>query len=143
MDYASFGERFAAKFVDGLIVGLPLMVIMFAIMIPMVRSSNANGGDNAAVGLIQIFIQLGFILVNMAYQIFFLGKFNATPGKMLCKLKVVTSDGKSFGYSRATGRFFAEMLSGMTCYIGYLLVLFDKEKRALHDHICNTRVVHK
>jgi hypothetical protein len=32
----------------------------------------------------------------------------------------------------------------MICYIGYFIVLFDKtQKRALHDHICNTRVVYK
>ena len=42
------------------------------------------------------------------------------------------------------GRFFAELLSGMICYIGYLMVLSDKEeRRTLHDRICNTRVVYK
>jgi len=44
-------------------------------------------------------------------------------------------------YGRATGRCFAEILSGMICYIGYLMAAFDEEKRALHDRICNTRVV--
>jgi len=31
----------------------------------------------------------------------------------------------------------------MVCYIGYLIVAFDDQKRALHDHICNTRVIYK
>ncbi len=79
----------------------------------------------------------------MAYQIFFLGKYGATPGKMACSIKVVTADGGRIGYGRATGRFFSELLSGIICYIGYIIVAFDGQKRALHDHICNTRVVYK
>ena len=38
---------------------------------------------------------------------------------------------------------FAELLSGMICDIGYLIVAFDSQKRGLHDHICNTRVIYK
>ena len=62
---------------------------------------------------------------------------------MLCKIKIVDSSGSKIGYGRATGRFFAEILSGMICYIGYIMAGFDDEKRALHDRICNTRVVYK
>jgi uncharacterized RDD family membrane protein YckC len=79
----------------------------------------------------------------MGYQIFFLGKYGATPGKMACKLKVVTAEGTPITYGRATGRFFAEKLSGLTCTIGYIIAAFDDQKRTLHDHICGTRVVYK
>jgi uncharacterized RDD family membrane protein YckC len=41
------------------------------------------------------------------------------------------------------GRYFSEMLSGMIMMIGYIMAGFDDEKRALHDRICNTRVVFK
>jgi uncharacterized RDD family membrane protein YckC len=41
------------------------------------------------------------------------------------------------------GRFSAEILSGLIFYIGYIMVAFDSEKRALHDRICNTRVIYK
>ena len=27
--------------------------------------------------------------------------------------------------------------------IGYIMVAFDEEKRALHDRICDTRVIYK
>src|SRR5262249_33700407 len=88
-------------------------------------------------------LEFGFIAMRFGYEIFFLGKYGATPGKMVCKLRVVSADGTRFGYGRAAGRTFAEMLSGMICYIGYIMVAFDGEKRALHDHICSTRVVYK
>jgi len=58
-------------------------------------------------------------------------------------LKVVMEDGGPVSYGRATGRFFAEILSGMVCYIGYIIAGFDSQKRSLHDHICSTRVIYK
>jgi len=70
-------------------------------------------------------------------------EFGATPGKMACGLRVITADGGPIGFGRAVGRVFAEILSGLICYIGYIMVGFDAEKRALHDHICSTRVIYK
>jgi len=138
LNYAGFWIRFAAKFLDGLILGVPLMVVFMLVMIPQIRS-----GQPTTAIFLPYLIQFCFIFIQMAYQIFFLGKYGATLGKMACKIKVVTPEGGRIGYGRATGRFFAEMLSGMICYIGYIIVAFDGQKRALHDHICNTRVVFK
>lgn len=144
MNYAGFGIRFGAKILDGLIVSLPLLVIFFAIMLPTFRQNLANPRTSPPTfQLMPILFQCGFMLIQISYQAFFLGKFGATPGKMICKLQVVTAEGGRIGYGRAVGRAFAEMLSGLVCYIGYLMVLFDDQKRALHDRICNTRVIQK
>jgi uncharacterized RDD family membrane protein YckC len=145
LNYAGFGVRFGAKFLDGLIVGLPLLVIYFAIMLPTLRQNLQYRGPThpQTPQLLPILLQCGLMLIQISYQTFFLGKFGATPGKMICKLQVVTAEGGRIGYGRAVGRAFAEMLSGIICYIGYLMVLFDGQKRALHDHLCNTRVIQK
>jgi uncharacterized RDD family membrane protein YckC len=145
MNYAGFGIRFGAKFLDGLIIGVPSMVIYFVVMIPYFRQQMQNHapGTPAAPQLFPILFQFSFVLIQVAYQTFFLGKFGATPGKMVAKLRVVTAEGGPLSYGRAMGRAFAELLSGMICYIGYFMVLFDSQKRALHDRICNTRVIQK
>ena len=70
-----------------------------------------------------------------------MGKYGATPGKMACRLKVIRPDGGTISYMLSFGRAFAELISYMTLYIGYIMAAFDNEKRALHDHICDTRVV--
>ena len=140
LNYAGFWIRFGAKFVDGLILGVPFMVVLFVVMIPQIRSGTSAP---ERFNFLPLMIQVGFVFVQMAYQIFFLGKYGATPGKMLCKLKVVAAEGGPIGYGRATGRFFAEMISGMACYIGYIMVAFDSQKRGLHDYICNTRVIQR
>jgi uncharacterized RDD family membrane protein YckC len=138
LNYAGFWIRVAAKIVDGLILGVVFLVPIIFIVI-----RNANQAQPEAFDLAMIIFQVGYYFVGMLYSVFFVGKYGATPGKMVCKLQVVTADGGKVGYGRATGRFFAEILSGMICYIGYIMVGFDAEKRALHDHICSTRVVYK
>jgi len=47
----------------------------------------------------------------------------------------------SFG--RATGRFFARIISGLTLGIGYLMVAFTEKKQALHDMIAGTLVLRR
>jgi uncharacterized RDD family membrane protein YckC len=115
-------------------MGSFLLGIVFAI----------GGGlsDNGALAL-QFFVQVLSIAFGVFYASFFIGKFAATPGKMICGLKVVMGDGTRVSYGRAIGRYFAEWLSGLTMGIGYIMAAFDDEKRALHDRICDTRVVKK
>ena len=79
--------------------------------------------------------------IPAAYETWFVGKYAATPGKMACKLKVVVEDSSQVTYLRSLGRHFAKLLSGMILAIGFLMAAFDEEKRALHDRICETRVV--
>lgn len=136
--YAGFWIRFAAKFLDGLILGIPVFGVMIIIII-----AAASGGPSPLVDLVGVFAQLAFYGLNILYSVFFVGKYGATPGKMICKIRIVTAAGEKVTYGRATGRVFAELLSGLICNIGYLIAAFDKEKRSLHDHICNTRVVYK
>jgi uncharacterized RDD family membrane protein YckC len=138
LNYAGFWIRFGAKILDGLILG----IVFAGPLIYFVIKGAANPQD-VKFQIFQLLVQLLYAAGNIGYQIFFLGKYGATPGKMACGLRVVTAEGNKIGYGRATGRVFAEMLSGMICYIGYLIVAFDDQKRALHDHICNTRVVYK
>jgi uncharacterized RDD family membrane protein YckC len=62
---------------------------------------------------------------------------------MALGLRVLRGDGSPLSFWRAVGRYFATWISMMTLYIGFIMAAFDDQKRALHDHICDTRVVHK
>ncbi|HTR42989.1 MAG TPA: RDD family protein [Pseudomonadales bacterium] len=144
MRYAGFWIRVAARIIDGLIIGVPLGIVFVIVMVSLVRPvAGQTPPDTILPALMPSLIQVVFLGIQMVYEIFFLGKYGATPGKMACSIKVVTADGGSIGYGRATGRFFAYLLSGIICYIGYIIAAFDQQKRALHDYICNTRVVYK
>lgn len=136
LDYASFGVRFGAKILDGLILWVVNTGIGFALGLSM-GLGGAKEPNFVVIG-VTVLIQL---VINFGYGTFFLGKFGATPGKMACKIKVVRADGSPLTYGRACGRVFAEILSGLICYIGYIMAGFDEEKRSLHDRICDTRVI--
>ena len=135
MEYAGFWIRFVAKFVDGVIVGVPGYALQFG------ASAFLQDPDMAAIALFVGWL-ISFIL-QLAYSVWLTGKYGATVGKMACGLRVVAPNGQKISYGVACGRFFAEILSGLILYIGYIMAGFDEEKRALHDRICNTRVIRR
>jgi len=138
MKYGGFWIRFGAKMIDGII----LMLISF-VFSGISSTIIATGQPDAMSITAAIVVQIIQLIVYFGYSIFFIGKYAATPGKMACGLTVVTSDGDKVSYGRATGRVFAEFISAIILYIGYIMAAFDTEKRSLHDRICDTRVVKK
>src|SRR5437867_9376730 len=69
-----------------------------------------------------------------------IGKYGATVGKMACKIKVVTAEGGPVSYLRAFGRYFAKLLSAVTCLIGYIIAGFRSEERRVGKE-CRSRCV--
>jgi uncharacterized RDD family membrane protein YckC len=138
-EYGGFWIRFVAKFVDGIILGAVYGVFVIAFMTLTVVLAK----DRTLLNLTTIALWLIEMTIAIGYSIYFVGKYGATPGKMVTGLKIIMADGEPLNYGRATGRFFAEMVSAFACYIGYIMAGFDEEKRSLHDRICNTRVVRK
>jgi uncharacterized RDD family membrane protein YckC len=140
MNYAPVGTRFAAVFLDGIL--LWVFNILTGLAAGVGIGATMRGNVDTALGLRMALLTVQ-IIVALCYEGFMVGKYGATLGKMACKIKVVTSEGQPVSYGRSFGRYFAKMLSGLTCLIGYIMACFDDEKRALHDRICNTRVVMK
>lgn len=145
MNYAGFWVRFLAKFLDGLLgwvagalmnLGWSMVFFGRAIFMP-----NGSGLEPTALIGYQAASFLSGIVFGVLYQWFFLTRHGATPGKMALGLKVVRSDGSAITGGRAIGRYFSEMLSAIVLCVGYIMAAFDDEKRALHDRICDTRVI--
>jgi uncharacterized RDD family membrane protein YckC len=67
----------------------------------------------------------------------------ATLGKMALGIVVTDMEGNRIGFGRATGRYFAKIISGLILGIGYLMAAFTQRKQALHDIIVGTLVVKK
>ena len=64
-----------------------------------------------------------------------------TIGKRAVGLYVLRPDGSKLGPGRAFARYWAPILSALILFIGFLMVAFREDKRALHDLICDTVVV--
>jgi uncharacterized RDD family membrane protein YckC len=56
-------------------------------------------------------------------------------------LKVIRADGGRVSYWRAFGRYWGYCLCWLTWGIGFLVIAWNKQKRGLHDFVCDTMVI--
>jgi len=136
MRYAGFWLRFGAVLVDAIVLFIVSFILRLAMGLPAIQTIN-----NAPSGLALVTQQLLSFITGFLYETILIARFGATLGKMACRVHVVTSEGARISYGRSVGRYFAKLLSAFTLLIGYIIAAFDPERRALHDRICNTRVV--
>ena len=132
--YGGFWIRFVAKMIDGFLVAVVQGIFQLPAMI-----TYANPDE--ATQTLSLLGSIASFAVPAAYATWFIGRFGATPGKMTFGLKVVRADGTSVSYGRAFARYVSEIRSGLILLIGYIMAAFDAEKRTLHDHLCDTRVI--
>jgi len=142
--YAGFWIRFAAHVLDGIFLSL----ITYAVIIPVSFLAGRSASTDPAAAILAMMgmmsVSLFQFVAAFLYTVIAVWKWGATPGKMICGLRIVRSDGSRLSFGRAAGRWGGEMLSAMICNIGYLMAAFDaKEHKTLHDTICDTRVVFK
>jgi uncharacterized RDD family membrane protein YckC len=119
---ANFGQRLGAYLVDVIALGI-IYGILLVISRPLAY----------AVGTI----------LSLAYFTYFEGSSSGqTVGKRLLGIRVIDfSSGGPIGYGRAFVRWIARILSGIVCLLGYLWMLWDKEKQTWHDKLATTVVV--
>jgi len=129
--YAGFWRRFAAYFLDDLILTLGCEAVSWM--------ANVTGND------IVILISLIVILIlSFAYYIYFIGDRGQTPGKMILKIKVIRVDGKDtkIGYGKAFMReVIGKLVSLLVLGLGYLWMIWDPKKQTWQDKIAGTVVV--
>lgn len=157
--YAGFWRRAGAFCVDLLIWGVVLQILtsiigvrFFPEALKLLEEANQAGAwsyqptpEDVAI-LLPFYGMLFLVTVGWAvlYDLLFIPRFAATPGKMVFGLQLVTARNKPLGSGRILARALARMLSGWpTLFIGFLVVGVDDQKRGLHDFFCSTRVVKK
>jgi len=137
--YAGFWIRFAARVIDAILLNIVFFVMRMSFGISTFARIDGDIGGALARAAIGTLLSL---IVASFYEIFMLAGYGATLGKIALGLQVVRPDGSGLTLSQATGRYFAQVLSSLTFLIGYIMAAFDPEKRALHDRICDTRVIY-
>lgn len=121
---AGFWRRFGASFLDGLLIGIVGNVLLAIV-----------GGSVAVRELISIILALG-------YFTYFEGSTGQTLGKRALGIRVIDFNGGGvIGYQRAAIRYLASIVSGICLLIGYLWMLWDKEKQTWHDKLSTSVVV--
>jgi uncharacterized RDD family membrane protein YckC len=136
--YAGFWIRVLATIIDSII----LQIAQYALLIPLGLMTFAgvttNTNDQIATTMEVLLIST---VLNICYYVVFWTRNGATPGKMALGLKVVRPDGSLISTGQAIGRYFSFFIDCIILGIGFMMAGWDSEKRALHDRICETRVI--
>ncbi len=149
--YAGFWWRFIATLLDGAILG----IVHFILFIPFIgaisltaikaakddlNTSEAIGMAGAILGTLALFIVLSIVANWLYHALMESSRFQGTIGKIALGIIVTDNDGNRITFARATGRYFAKIISRMIFMIGYIIAGFTDKKQALHDIIANTLV---
>jgi len=119
---AGFWRRLGAAIIDGLITGIVSGILYVALK---------TAG-----------YALGLILTITYFTYFEGGLTGQTFGKKAMGIRVIDfSTGGPIGYGRAFIRYIGRIVSALIIYIGYLWMLWDKEKQTWHDKFAGDVVV--
>lgn len=147
--YAGFWRRWAALFLDQLILSAAFYGVLFALAIlagvaggfGWLESMDPDAPPTAVIVAYFAFIGGYYVAAGLYYSLMESSRHQATLGKMALGIKVVDSQGSRLSFGHALGRWFAAALSYLTLYIGFLMAAFTERKRALHDMAAGTLVV--
>jgi uncharacterized RDD family membrane protein YckC len=93
------------------------------------------------VSSVFVYILLAFVGQWLYEALLTSSAWQGTIGKKILRLKVVDEAGNRIGFGRATGRFFAKILSSMFMCIGFIMIAFTERKTGLHDMLAGTKVL--
>jgi uncharacterized RDD family membrane protein YckC len=120
---AGFWRRFAGAFIDGVVLGIASGILRGVL------------GTGAGTGL-------GLVVGAVYFTAFIGAERGQTLGQMALGIRVVGLDtGSSIGYGRAFIRWLVSLISAAVLLLGYLWMLWDKEKQCWHDKAANDVVV--
>jgi uncharacterized RDD family membrane protein YckC len=148
--YGGFWIRLLAHLIDHVILGAVAAPLFFITVLPsIIRIARQADQDQepspemivAIVSSAFVFIALAFVGQWLYEALFTSSSWQATIGKRVLRLKVVDEAGNRIGFGRATGRFFAKILSSMFFCIGFIMIAFTERKTGLHDMLAGTRVM--
>lgn len=143
--YGSIVRRLAAAVVDLVILGIAVGLV--------VLQQTGPERPGMALGLLVMASAL-----TMFYRMVFEGsRMQATPGKYLLGLKAVHADGRSMMFAGSALRSWPWWLTGalgalapslipavgILCLIALAPILWDEQRRGLHDRMAGTVVVYR
>jgi uncharacterized RDD family membrane protein YckC len=130
--YAGFWRRVAAVIIDGILLGIVTAPLILALAGGNTYEQASRSASGSLVSTVVSWLYYA-LMESSAKQ--------ATLGKMALGIMVTDLEGRRIGFGRATGRYFAKILSALILGIGFLMAAFTARKQGLHDMIAGTLVI--
>jgi uncharacterized RDD family membrane protein YckC len=98
----------------------------------------------AMLGLIFVLLPIAVVGTWLYFALMESSARQGTLGKIALGLFVTDLQGRRVSFGRATGRFFAKIITGLIpFFIGYIMAGFTEKRQALHDLIAGCLVLKK
>ncbi len=129
-----FWIRFSAFMIDNIILYfLAFILTAIGIIALGLGASGLEALEEEGIYSLMLPLYVFNTILTIAYYTYFHGSTGQTPGKMICKLKVVQLNGEPLGYGKAFLRWVGYIVSALPLYLGFLWAGWDKNKQAWHD----------
>lgn len=138
--YGGFWWRVLAYIIDAIVMNIIFSIGGAALGVGMLPLSGIDNGG-AILGAVVGVSMLGSLVLSWLYfALMESSKLQATLGKLAVGLVVTDLHGERIGFLRATGRYFAQLVSAFIFFIGFIMVAFTERKQGLHDMMAGTLV---
>lgn len=134
--YAGFGIRFCAFIIDLLIIfGVHSLILK-----PIYHLTNLD-----SVKLWIDYFSVGHLLDALVFYLYFVlmtKYFKQTLGKMICNIRVERMDRQQLTWTDVLFReWIGRIISGVFANLPYLVTIFTKKHRGIHDYFADTVVI--
>lgn len=140
--YVGFWARFAANFLDGILISIfvsPASIrIIYLLSKGKIRSDWISESACVAIAFYSVLYILSQVILLVLWY-----KKQASIGKMAISAKIVDAKtGKAPTKKQLIGRYFAYLLSTLPLGLGFLWIAFDSKKQGWHDKLAGTAVIY-
>ncbi len=131
-DYCGFWRRFAANFLDGLVLGMAYNVVNKILHVIASLSGTAYLGFSEWMLCTIIF---------WAYMIWLKGYRGATPGYYALGIRIISISGAQVSVKQILIRIISSFFSAIPFGLGYIWITVDANRQTWHDKIAGTYVI--
>jgi uncharacterized RDD family membrane protein YckC len=154
MAYAGFWLRFVAYLIDGVVMGVGVVVVL----IPLIFLTGIGGllsrihpqedwsdtGFFLIIALLFLAATASLVVTWLYHALMESSEWQATVGKKVLGLVVTDMAGRRISFGRSTGRHFGKIVTNMIpMAIGYIMAGFTERKQAIHDMIAGCLVLRR
>ena len=136
-------RRLAAMAYDSVLVMAIWMIVAF-IVLSLFGIDNVRTVDGEAVTLDPLYKNIllaSMIISAWGFFAWFWTHSGQTLGMQAWRLKIQNADGSPISVRQTVTRFIGAFVSMLVCGMGYLLMLFNADRRTLHDRLSGSEVV--
>ncbi len=134
-NYAGFWIRLVAILIDGIITSIITITLSFFLGFSLFEEPDTLSPDYIYSNL------FSFVFSWLYYAGLESSQYQGTLGKQMMGIYVTNEHRERIGFLRASGRYFAKILSAMVLLIGFIMAGFTSKKQALHDILARTFVL--